>query len=787
MKVKGIKLIALLITLTTFLGGLCVPMNARANDKREAFINIALGEAGTSYDSNGHTKYGIWCGYPSAQWCAAFISWCANQVGISVTSNPKEINVSGMKTYFKNADRFYSTPQRGDIAIMSGHVGIVTDVQGDKVYTVEGNTKDWRDGKYKVMVLDGNTGISAHANCRSRNAFEGFGRPDFGGNTGTSVIFSSSGSATEITDTSAKISAKLNGTYNVSTCGFDIGLSPETMGRVTENANTKVNSMWYSLGNGSKWYGTLQPGTTYYYRFYAIINGVEHTGAVQSFTTLARNPQGNVDSIIGGNGCFNISGWAFDRDDLSKALEIHVYLGNENAPEELCAVIEANKSRQDVNDAYPDVGANHGFEQTIATNRTGNQTIYVYAINVGSGKENPLLGKQTITIAKDIEAPIITNAYISESTKEKFTIIINANDNCGIENVWLDLANAKTNVATILNKATKIGEGIYSYTLDESTANNMLRGYEGKYTISIEAIDKEWNYSKEYKLEHVVDLTFPTISNVQVTDVSETGYTVTCTVVDDVQLNRVQFPTWTAANGQDDLAQDWWNNTSITGKINGSQVSFRVNASDHNNETGVYRTHIYAIDSCGNSVCYEIPDIIVKQNNPFNDVQEGRFFYDPVLWAVKNNITTGTSPVTFSPDDPCTRAQVVTFIWRAINRPEAFNKSTFVDLREGAYYLDAVDWAVENKITTGTSPNTFSPDEACTRAQIVTFLWRVAGCPKPSKESAFEDLREGAYYLDAVSWAVEEGITIGTSPTKFSPDEKCSRAQVVTFLYRYIY
>ena len=172
--------------------------------------------------------------------------------------------------------------------------------------------------------------------------------------------------------------------------------------------------------------------------------------------------------------------------------------------------------------------------------------------------------------------------------------------------------------------------------------------------------------------------------------------------------------------------------------------------------------------------------------NPFTDVRSGQYYYDPVLWAVANEVTSGTSATTFSPDNGCTRAQVVTFLWRAAGQPKPTTDSNpFRDVKNGTYYYDAVLWAVEQGITAGTSTTTFSPDDTCTRAQIVTFLWRFEGQPTPvSAANPFADVRLSAYFGKAVLWAVENGITNGTSATTFSPEATCTRAQVVTFLYR---
>lgn len=174
-----------------------------------------------------------------------------------------------------------------------------------------------------------------------------------------------------------------------------------------------------------------------------------------------------------------------------------------------------------------------------------------------------------------------------------------------------------------------------------------------------------------------------------------------------------------------------------------------------------------------------------KPTNPFVDVAEGTYYYDPVLWAVANGITSGVDTTHFDPNGTCTRAHAVTFLWRAAGQPEPkTTQMPFKDVKAGSYYEKAVLWAVENKITNGTSTTTFSPDENCTRAQIVTFLWRSEGEPYASdSNNPFTDIASD-YYMDAVFWAVKEGITNGTTPTTFSPNDRCTRAQIVTFIYR---
>ena len=175
----------------------------------------------------------------------------------------------------------------------------------------------------------------------------------------------------------------------------------------------------------------------------------------------------------------------------------------------------------------------------------------------------------------------------------------------------------------------------------------------------------------------------------------------------------------------------------------------------------------------------------------FIDVSSSAYYYDAVAWAVENGITNGTNAAgtTFSPDVGCTRAQAVTFLWRAAGCPAPKSSvNPFTDVSADAYYYEAVLWAVENGITNGTNADgtTFSPDAVCSRAHIVTFLWRSEGQPAASTANAFADVADSAYYTSAVQWAVENGVTNGTNAagTTFSPDANCTRAHIVTFLYR---
>ena len=175
----------------------------------------------------------------------------------------------------------------------------------------------------------------------------------------------------------------------------------------------------------------------------------------------------------------------------------------------------------------------------------------------------------------------------------------------------------------------------------------------------------------------------------------------------------------------------------------------------------------------------------VSASGTFSDVSSGAYYYDAVQWAVENGITTGTSASKFGPGDSCTRAQIVTFLYRAMGGTLPDGENPFGDIRSGDYFYAPVLWAVGENITQGVSSSSFSPASHCTRAQAVTFLWRAAGSPEAESSAGFSDVAEGQFYTEAVSWAVEEGITAGTSATKFSPADSCTRAQIVTFLYRF--
>ncbi len=184
---------------------------------------------------------------------------------------------------------------------------------------------------------------------------------------------------------------------------------------------------------------------------------------------------------------------------------------------------------------------------------------------------------------------------------------------------------------------------------------------------------------------------------------------------------------------------------------------------------------------------FETPDddFLSWTANRLQDVSESAYYFDAVAWALRSSVTSGTDDSHFSPNAHCTRAQIVTFLWRASGSPVVNYAMNLSDVSENAYYAEAVRWALSEGITSGTTKTTFSPNATCTRAQAVTFLYRASGSPAVSDSSTeFDDVAHSAYYANAVKWAATSGVTDGTGPDTFSPDNDCTRAQIVTFLHR---
>ena len=219
--------------------------------------------------------------------------------------------------------------------------------------------------------------------------------------------------------------------------------------------------------------------------------------------------------------------------------------------------------------------------------------------------------------------------------------------------------------------------------------------------------------------------------------------------------------------------------------LNGEKATFKVStvvrpldATPTENDNSDSTANNTADNTADNTVA-ETPAVTSVS---FSDVKSGDYFEAPVKWAVEKNITTGTSATTFSPNDTCTKAQILTFLWRAVGSPKTGAENPFTDVSASDYYYDAAVWAAMNGIVDGTS---FEGDTPCTRASTVVYMWCAKDAPDADVSlAAFDDVSDNADYTEAVAWAVEAGVTSGTSATTFSPNDTCTRGQIVTFLNR---
>ena len=274
-----------------------------------------------------------------------------------------------------------------------------------------------------------------------------------------------------------------------------------------------------------------------------------------------------------------------------------------------------------------------------------------------------------------------------------------------------------------------------------------------------------------------VDVTLPeTATNAEITVSFDAGM-LELTAVD----GSADAFAWKAEGGEVRLALAYAQMISSTS--NAARLTFRV-------LDGGETTVSIATERLGDHASGHVEQISLTleaekpRENPFVDVKNGDFFLEPVLWAVEKDITTGISSDRFDPLGGCVRGQVVTFLWRAMGKPGHTIENPFVDVKEEDFFYDAVLWAYETGITTGIDSTHFNPNGSCSRAQVVTFLWRTMGRPASSAEVTFTDVKPGEFYYDAVVWAVENDITTGLDSSTFGVLDPCNRAQVVTFLYR---
>lgn len=370
-------------------------------------------------------------------------------------------------------------------------------------------------------------------------------------------------------------------------CDVNMDINGTPIGTLYQDANGYFSYEFDSTkyANGTYTFGAIIRSTSGAEKYVTRTINIDNT---------ANNPTSAVDICEGVDGGLHIRGWAFDKDNTNETIQVHVYIGGPAGSGE-GHVIYANTYRSDVNDVYG-VGSNHGFDAIISTSLRGKQNVYIYIINIGAG-QNVLHTRENINIP-DLHAPTIENITVTNRSSSGYTVTCTFKDDVGLSYATFPTWTLNNGQDDITWDRVELSgkEQTVSYTVKIDKHNNEKAVYYTDIYVYDTSNNSKWGHSSCY-----VESNPPVISDVKITDISSQGYTITCAVNDaENEISKVLFPTWSDYNGQDDLAYDWPNNPSIVGTIKDGIATFRVNASEHNNETGIYYTHIYAYDSCGN-------------------------------------------------------------------------------------------------------------------------------------------------------------------------------------------
>ena len=390
------------------------------------------------------------------------------------------------------------------------------------------------------------------------------------------------------------------------------------------NVNSRHSKNWGDkvgvIAKGEYVYVSKATGTGSGNLGHIMYNGEERYIAMGLFKRVndrTGEPVTAQDTCIGKEGGVSLTGWAFDWDDPYAALKITVYLDGEFAYQGT-----ANVERADVNrNVSGDIGDNHGYNLWVPTDKTGDHSYSVWASNVGAGNDKCIASGTVNIPAGDKDGPVISDVKVTNVTNKGYDVSCKVTDPSGVDRVMFPTWTTANGQDDLLSdwstnakaRGTQNGD-TWTFHVDIADHNNE----GGEYCTDIHAYDKHGNASSLGAPRISVDTKAPVISNVKVSNITAEGYDVSCTVTDNVGVNRVMFPTWTTANGQDDLLSDWSTNAKARGTRNGNTWTFHVNIADHNNERGAYLTHIYAYDDAGNrsAVTSEIGQIIVPELNP---------------------------------------------------------------------------------------------------------------------------------------------------------------------------
>lgn len=492
------------------------------------------------------------------------------------------------------------------------------------------------------------------------NPYWGVIRPDFGGSAPVSAASWEGPSATNITESNAYLSGKVNFSQTMNTTQLGVRIYDSSNTRIAlkdeyVNYNTTYVNIWYDVTGELGIY--LKSGQSYKFQFYTISNGKEYWSPIISFATAHTH---NYASKVVQPTC------------TAQGYTIHT-----------CSCGNSYK------DSYVNA-LGHSYSGGACTR---------------CGQKDPNY-TQTSGVRYVLSDGVLTVSGSGECT-----------------NVWMNNYSPNNVTKIVIGSGiTSIGKGAFqgcAYAKSVDIANSVTK-------ICTSAFLSCW------ALDYVI---IPT--SVNTIEMTAFGTAISGSTMNDVYYCG--------------SAAQWG----------------RISIGEHNDSLLKASIH-YNYDP----------------NTSFADVAPGTFYYDAVKWAVANDITQGIGNNKFAPNAPCTRGQVVTFLWRAAGKPIANRKTSFTDVASGTFYYDAVQWAVENYITRGVGNNKFDPNAPCTRGEIVTFLYRAHSSPAVYGSSGFADVDSNAFYNNAVKWAVRKGITNGTGNGMFSPNDTCTRGQVVTFLYR---
>ena len=465
----------------------------------------------------------------------------------------------------------------------------------------------------------------------------------------------------------------------------------------------------------------------------------------------------------------------------SVTLKVSADPSNTNSWNEITFKDSSNTTPSHITISNEKIAASTG----TATPFPNNHTITITGVSKGSatldasypGYAQPYYGRWNVVVYDD---STVANALRLENVYAYEDITLSVNDEAELPTELPKLLpeNSGYHLEWRIVKVGAYGAS-YKTSDDNITLENgkikLTKAHTGSEKTRLDLVAVKDN-SDTYRTLPKTSLFYVTVSETPVIEL--TGLTLTPKKVDlevgkSYQLSAVKEP----ANAEGSLT---W--TSSKPAVAAVDKSGKVTAKGEGTAT---ITVTCGTKSATCTVTVSKPLVPEVPGTSFTDVPAGAYYEEAVGWAVEKGITKGTSDSTFTPDGVCTRAQAVTFLWRAAGSPAAKAGSLpFADVKAGSYYDDAVRWAVENGVTVGTSATTFSPNATCSRAQIVTFLWRAQKSPAAGSANPFDDVAGNAYYADAVQWAVQKNITKGTGATAFSPDANCIRAQIVTFLYR---